>query len=282
TNLTDFATLQTALDEFAQIVISDPLRYSPIIGGARNNTYTYTAFRNGASLIDLGSFMRQIILLADDNRLITSAQSVLRALQAGVIYGKGGERVTGRVLYQNIYFPEKAKNFDNAYFTDSPLTSWGEMLRAYYNALTPKVWKDGELFHPPSDPEVAITTYPETPSIANPVRLGLEITGRNIGRGIFTVDYALPTGGYERLIESSILEQAIDELGNITLLNNWGSGVELSTFGWDVMIFQLSDGATNRPVLTRDANDTTAIEGRYRVGDSEAWHDVIVIFGEDP
>ncbi|MDX2078193.1 MAG: clostripain-related cysteine peptidase [bacterium] len=283
TDLTDFATLQTTLDEFAQLVLTDPLRYSPIIGGARTNAYTYTAFRNGASLIDLGSFMRQIILLADDDRLIASAQSVLRALQAGVIYGKGGERVTGRVLYQNIYFPEKAKNFDNAYFTDSPLSSWGEMLRAYYNALTPKVWRDGELFHPPSDPQVAITTtYPETPSIANPVRLGLEITGRNIGRGIFTVDYALPTGGYERLIESSILEQAIDELGNITLLNNWGSGVELSTFGWDVMIFQLTDGTTNRPVLTRDANETTAIEGRYRVGDSETWHDVIVIFGEDP
>lgn len=283
TDLTQFGAVEEAIEAFSQLVLTDPLRYSPTIGAARSNAYTYSAFLNGASLIDLGSFMRQIIVLADDDRLIASAQAVIRALEAGVVYSRGGEKVADRVLYQNIYFPEKAKNFENAYFIQSPLTGWGAMLRAYYNSLTPKTWTKGDIFHPPTPPQVAITTqYPPTPSIINPVRMDMEVIGRNIARGIFTVDQALPTGGYERLIEAPILEQSLDEAGNVTLLNSWGSGVELATFGWDVLVSQLTDGEISRNVLTRDANETTAIEGRYRADDTDDWRDIIVIFGDDP
>jgi len=283
TDLTKFADLEVAINTFADVVISDPLRFSPIIGEARSNAYTYTAFRNGASLIDLGNFMRQVILLSTDESLISSAEAVLIALQSARIYGNGGERVNNRVLYQNIYFPEKAKNFDNAYFINSPLTRWGEMLRAYYNALSPKQWKQADIFHPPTPPQVSITSqYPQVPSIVNPLRMEMEIVGRNVARGLFIVDYRTETGDYERLIESLILSEGLDELGNVAYTNEWGSGVYQTTFEWNLTLTQLTDGTTSRFILTHDADDTLSIEGRYRSNESAEWVDIIVIFGENP
>ncbi|MCU0481119.1 MAG: clostripain-related cysteine peptidase [Anaerolineae bacterium] len=283
TDLSKMGDLEVAINTFAEIVLADPLQFAPILGEARSDTYTYTAFRNGASLIDLGNFMRQVILLSTDDNLIASAQAVISALQAGRVYGNGGEAVKDRVLYQNIYFPEKAKNFDNAYFIDSPLGAWGEMLRAYYNALTPKQWKQGDIFHPPAPPQVFITNqHPAVPSLTNPLRLELEVIGRNVARGIFTADYRTASGEYERLSESPILSEGLNELGEVAYTNDWGSGVLQTTFEWEITLTELTDGTISRLVLPRFADETAAIEGRYRAEADAQWLDIIVIFGDSP
>ncbi|MCL4253962.1 MAG: hypothetical protein KJ043_09295, partial [Anaerolineae bacterium] len=285
TDLTQFSPIETALDDFANLILTDPLRYSAMLGEARDNAYTYSGFRNGASLIDLGNFMRQVILLSADEPVITRAQAVLAALENALVHKLGGDSVANRVLYQNIYFPAKAKDFDNDYFLHSPLQKWGDMLRAYYNSLSPKQWKKGDLFHPPTPPQVAITNqYPDVPSLIDPLRMNIEIIGRNIAQGTFTADYQLPSGDYERLIDSSILTEGLDELGNLSFSNEWGSGVYNTTFHWDVTASQLTDGISTRYVnLRADGESSTAsLEGRYRLDDASDWHEVIVIFGEDP
>ncbi len=284
TDLTRFSPIETALDDFAKIILTDPLRYSAMLGEARDNAYTYSGFRNGASLIDLGNLMRQVILLSSDESVITRAQAVLVALENAVVHRAGGDSVANRVLYQNIYFPEKAKDFDNDYFLHSPLTNWGEMLRAYYNSLSPKQWKKGDLFHAPTPPQVAITNqYPDVPSLINPLRMNMEVIGRNIAQGTFTVDYQLPSGEYERLTDSPILTATLDELGTLTYSNEWGSGVYNTVFHWNVTLSQLTDGEITRFVnLRTDAESTTAsLEGRYRLDETSDWHEVIVIFAPD-
>lgn len=282
TDLTRFAAIEKTLNQFADVILSDPLRYSPMLGAARGKTYTYSSFRNGASLIDLGNLMRQVILLSSDETVIVSAQAVLAALREAVVYRVGGSSVAERILYQNIYFPARAKDFENVYFLQSPLTRWGAMLRAYYNALSPRPWKKADLFHPPMLPQVAITNqYPAVPSIINPLRMNMEVIGRNIAQGFFIVDYRLPTGDYERLINLPILVESLDEMGNPTSINQWDSGVSASIFEWDVTVSQLTDGALTRYVNIKVdlESNTASLEGRYRMDETMDWHDVIVIFG---
>lgn len=283
TDLTQFSSIEDAVNHFADAILAEPVRFSAMLGEARDKAYTYSGFRNGSSLIDLGSLMRQVILLSDDERIITRAQAVLRALEAAVVHRGGGESVAKRVLYQNIYFPAKAKEFDNNYFIHSPLTRWGEMLRAYYNALSPKQWQKGEIFHTPSAPQVFITNqYPDVLSVTDPLRMDMEVIGRNVAQGIFTADYLRPDGLYERLIEGVIQTEVIDEFGERVYINQWGSGIETSTFQWDVTLFELSDGIDKRFVLVRIGDETVSLEGRYRTDATTDWHDVIVIFGEHP
>lgn len=283
TDLTQFSSIEDAVNHFADAILAEPVRFSAMLGEARDKAYTYSGFRNGSSLIDLGSLMRQVILLSDDEQIITRAQAVLAALEAAVVHRGGGESVAKRVLYQNIYFPAKAKEFDNNYFIHSPLTRWGEMLRAYYNALSPKQWKKGEIFHAPSAPQVFITNqYPDVLSVTDPLRMDMEVIGRNVAQGIFTADYLRPDGVYERLIEGIIQTEVVDEFGNRIYINQWGSGIESSTFQWDVTLFELSDGDTKRFVLVRVGDETVSLEGRYRTSSEADWHDVIVIFGDHP
>ncbi|MDX2076337.1 MAG: clostripain-related cysteine peptidase [bacterium] len=281
TNLTTMPSLQEALDNFANLILTDPLRYSPIIGGARNNAYTYTAFSNSSTLIDLGSFMRLVITLSDDNRLVDSAQAVINALQNTVPYGNGGENVrNARILYQNIYFPKKAKDFDNDYFVNSPLTSWGEMLRTYYNTFTPKVWDDAILFHAPAAPNLNIMSYhpATTTSIIDPLWIEMEITGRNFGRAFMTVDRLLPDGTYERIANNQIESVDRDEIGNIIRVNTWVDGVDSGISDWNVTGYSLSDTNQERFVLVANSEDTLSIEGRYRTNPDSEWFDVNVIF----
>lgn len=284
TDLTQFSPIETAINNFADVILTEPLRYSAMLGEARDNAYTYSGFRNGSSLIDLGNFMRQVILLSSDEPVITSAQAVLAALENAVVHRMGGDSVANRVLYQNIYFPTKAKDFENDYLLHSPLKRWGDMLRAYYNSLSPKQWKKGDLFHPPTPPQIAITNqYPDVPSLINPLRMNMEVIGRNIAQGTFTADYQLPSGEYERLIDSPIEAESLDELGNITYSNEWGSGVFSTIFHWNVTVSQLTDGTLTRYISLRadSGSSTASLEGRYRLDDSSEWHEVIVIFAPD-
>jgi len=185
-----------------------------------------------------------------------------------------------RILYQNIYFPKKAKDFKNVYFIDSPLTSWGEMLRTYYNTFTPKVWDEATLFHAPVEPSLNIMSYyPTTPaSIVNPLILEMEVVGRNFGRAFMTVDRLLPDGTYERVINNDIQSVARDELGNTIRVNTWIDGVDGSISDWNVRGFELSDGNHERIVLTTFSEESLSLEGRYRTSADSEWFDVSLIF----
>jgi hypothetical protein len=280
TTLTAIPDLETAIDEFATLILTDPLRYSSIIGAARNNAYTYTAFSDSNTLIDLGSFMRQVVALSDNTALIDKAQAVIRTLDSTVPYSNGGDEVQqARILYQNIYFPKKAKDFKNEYFTNSPLTSWGEMLRTYYNTFTPKVWDEATLFHAPTAPNLNIMSYyPATTSIINPFLFEAEVVGRNFGRAFMTIDRLLPDGTYERVIKNPINSVARDELGNVVQVNTWWDGVDAWITDWNVQGFELSDGTHERVVLTTFSDESLSLEGRYRTDANSDWFDVSLIF----
>ena len=281
TTLTAIPDLETAIDEFAKLIVSNPLRYSPTIGAARNNAYTYTAFSDSTTLIDLGSFMRQVVALSDNTALIDKAQAVIRALDHAIAYSNGGDEVQlARILYQNIYFPKKAKDFKNVYFIDSPLTSWGEMLRTYYNTFTPKVWDEATLFHAPTQPTLNIMSYyPTQPaSIVNPLIVEMEVVGRNFGRAFITIDRLSSDGTYERVINNDIQSVARDELGNVVRVNTWADGVDGGISDWNVQGSELSDGTHTRIVLTTFSEDSFSLEGRYRTSPDSEWFDVSLIF----
>ncbi len=285
TNLDKFDPVTAAVEHFAQVVNRNPSIYSTLLGEARANTYTYTNFLAGNTKIDLGNFMRRVIAGTTDDALINASEDVLTAVNDARVYGNAGERVVKRTSYYNIYFPDSSKDFKLSYFEQSPLSQWGKMLRNYYNAVTPQVWTGGGLelgFHLPVAPKIAITSVYPGPDInlLTRVDLSLEIVGRRISYGDFTVDQIQPDGSAIRLSTERILEDSIvdDELIRI---NSWRPGVELSSYFWDVTLPVVSDGTMSHNELLISTEDVAFLDGRYREPGSDVWNDVGVIFSLD-
>ncbi len=281
TDLDHFDPVTAAVEHFAEIVDQAPAVHSTMLGEARANTYTYTSFLRDNTRIDLGSLMGRVIALSDDEELITAAQAVLAALDGARIYSNGGEYVNQYASYYNIYFPDTSEDFKSEYFEKSPLKEWGRMLRNYYNAVTPQVWTGGGLelgFHLPTEPKIRITsTYPSgVINVHSQVEMKLEIVGRRIAYGEFTVDQHQPNGETRRLSQERLLVDIGTER-----LNLWRPGVDNATFFWDVTLPVVSDGNSTNNELLIFTEDVAFLNGRYREPGSETWNEVGVIFSLD-
>ena len=283
TDLTEYDVVTIAIEDFATLVNENPQAYAQVIGQARSNTYNYSWFLGEDDKIDLGNFMQQIIAISTDEALVEAAARVITTLEQVRLYAVGGARVDEQVAYYNIYFPATSRDFDGNYINATQMENWALMLRNYFNYSSPRVWEPTDslaTYHPSFVPKVKVyQLYPEVASSAVPPVISVEVIGRSLARGRFTVDVQDDNGDVVRLLETDILTEV--QIGNnIGFINNWKSGVDLSLFSWLPMTFQaISDGTNdNIEYLRRTNNGLAALDGRYREGEDGTWRDVTVLF----
>jgi hypothetical protein len=281
TDLDLFNDVEAAVEEFARVINANPSTRTSVLGTARTNTYTYTHFYGNTDKIDLGNFMRYVIVNTRDSEVIDAAETVLNALDSAKLYGSSGATVSQYTSYYNIYFPEESKDFNQGYFDQTPLKEWSRMLRNYFNSFTPQRWAGagGVLFHAPSAPQLKIISQISTEvSIVNPATIGLEYTGRNISNGFTTVDQIQPDGSAIRYISEPIWSYRVNENGVLEHFNEWTQGVNQSSVSWDAAIPILTDGTNSSIELINYTDDVTYLDGRYREQGATQWNDVTVAF----
>lgn len=283
TDLNQFDPVISATERFASLINLNPIEYATLIGQARNNTYTYAQFFGETDKIDLGHFMQQIIALSSDAELVTAASDVIDALETARVYENGGRYVSDRVAYYNVYFPKDSRDFNTEYLRVSDMPEWAQMVRGYFNVITPKLWNETSsliTYHPPVAPTVKVTrVYPQVASTGIPPAISVEIVGRQIAGGRFTVDQMDETTGTRiRLTDTPILTEVIAG-DTIDYINSWKSGVDRSVFSWlPLTLPVLSDGANLNNEYLRRNRDLAALDGRYRINASSEWRDVTVMF----
>jgi hypothetical protein len=293
TDLNSFAPVVTAVDAFAQIFMQDPVRYASVLGEARANAYAYSAFWGNSSRVDLGSLMQQVVILSDDAALDSAAQAVINVLDTTRLHARGGDNVPMQVGYYNIYFPQESAKFESDYIIETPLKSWGEMLRIFYSTVTPQVWNYAPLatmaeaeaeprrrltFHAPRPPQVnLVSAFPETASLLRPVNIQMETVGRNIARAELTTDFIQADGSKIRYEIASLYTDVVID-GELYSLNIWSAGAEPSTTIWSPYLLTLTDGTQDNIEFFVLTENTAAVNGRYRLSDQSEWNDVTVIF----
>ena len=282
TDLNNYDPVLLRVEEFARLVNENPELYVEGLGRARANAYTYTAFLGDSTKIDLGHFMEQVIINSRDVRLITAAEAVLEALQNSRVYGNAGEIAEQWSYYNNIYFPEDSSDFEWAYLEETSLDEWAQMIQTYYNVATPRRWEVADsvlLLHPPQAPKVTITqVFPSVTSIAQPPSIKIEIQGRRIARGSFTVDQIQADGSAYRFLSTPILTEVVIG-GTANFVNQWRSGVDQSEFSWLPMTLPvISDGTVSANELLIKSGDVAILEGRTRETADQDWQDVALIF----
>ncbi|MBZ0279105.1 MAG: pre-peptidase C-terminal domain-containing protein [Anaerolineae bacterium] len=295
TDLRQFDDVVTSLNGFASVISDNPRAYGSLLADVRANTYTYSFFipeeQGGpATNIDVGHFMQGIIENSNDQDLTGAAQDVIDALDTSLIYGTAGQQLARATSFYNIYFPARATDFDPNYFEKTPLQDWAQMLRDYFTSVNPQSRSfspvtsnvvSSPLAAPSAIPQVNIThIFPEETSVAFPIKVSMEVTGRNIAFGNFTVDQVQPDGTAIRLETSRIVTEIVED-NVVDYINFWNPGVDDSDFTWDVEVPQVTDGTISgfEQVSTQDS--VSSLAGRYRSPGEENWNEVTVLFADD-
>lgn len=287
TDLRAFDEVVQTLETFSAIIAERPALYSADVGQSRADSYTYTAFARGDDLIDLGSFLQRLIANTQDTEVQQAASDVLEALEDALVYANAGDLVGQQIsTYQNIYFPPDSGSFELDYLVEGGLPNWGQMLRTYYNAVTPRVWSTGEdtiAFHPPVAPEIRILNqFPaDVMSSATGLALDAEIVGRNIATGDVIYDYTLADGRVVRYTTERILLTTTDEEGRVVRVNPWEAGASTETLLWDGLLPVISDGANTNFESFTITDDVLSIEGRYRQPEGFTWSNVVITFDRE-
>ena len=282
TRLGRFPAAQAAIEAFAAVVNQNPTQYSTLIGQARAKTYTYGQFIGENTRIDLGQFMQQVIANTLDPDLVRTANAVIQALEAARIYGNAASGIVDLTTYYSIYFPQDSQSFRLDYFGESQLPEWSRMLRNYYNAITPQVWEATDsllAYHPALAPQVKVTrVYPQVGSLAFPPTISVEIVGRHLAEGAFTVDRLEPDGSATRLAETSILTEVVVN-NTVYYVSNWKPGVDRSLFNLlPLTLPSVTDGVTSSNERLLFTGEMATLEGRYRGTEQDEWREVAVIF----
>jgi hypothetical protein len=302
TDLRNFDTVVEAMDNFAAVFNANPQAYVSLFGQVRSNTYTYSFFLpedqfGPATNIDVGSFMQGIVDNTRDANLRAAAEDVLRALNGVRLYAAAGPQLDRFTSYYNLYFPARSSQFQANYFQENPLQSWSLVLRGYFSNVSagggfraigaaPAAGPQGAPPLSPLDapsvvPQVTITNlFPSEGNANVPFKVGMEVTGRNISQGIFTVDQVQPDGTTLRL-DSSLIVTTVVEDGVANQINFWNPGVDDFTFTWNVELSQVTDGQTTDFELVSLNEDIYSLAGRYHPPGSEEWVDTTLIFGDD-
>lgn len=285
TDLDKFAPVTQAINGFAAVVNSDPVRYNPVLGIAYANAYKLGSYVGSLDKLDLGHFMQQIIAVTDEPTLVTAANDVIVALTAARVYGNAADIAKLYTSYFNVYFPESAETLNPRYFEVSPLTSWGQMLVNYFATISPRLWSvedSAATYHPPVRPQIKIRNMElAVATDALPPTLALEIVGKNISTGEFIVDRVTDDGRKIRLHTVAIMTQV--QVGSrVELVNTWKSGIDLSYFTWSPFVLPaVTDGTNTHDELVVRSPKQATLQGRYRLTDSDDWQEATVIFTED-
>jgi hypothetical protein len=284
-DLTVYEDLRQSVEAFASYINRNPQQYANLLGTARANTYTYSGFLGSDEQIDLGDFMSQIVFNSTDAEIIDLANTVIEQVDRVKLLGKAADRVQDLTTYTNIYFPQDGADFDNNYLNVTPLQAWGRMLREYYTISAPRLWNVEDspfAYHPPIAPIVRVTrVYPYQSSTAFPPSLSVEIIGRNIAAGAFTVDQPLEDGRVIRLIQTNIVTQ-VQQGTELTFANSWKNGVDQSIFQWlPFTLPVVSDGINENLEFMILEDGIANLEGRYRERNSTIWYDIAVLFNSD-
>lgn len=291
TNLDRFDAVTVAIEDFADLVITNPETYIRTLTRARANTYTYAVLSGDYSYIDLGDFMRQIISFSDDFRLTRAAERVLNALGEPTIYGNAGDYALQRTTYYNIFFPDRERNLTEEYFTETPLIKWSQMLRTYFNYAKFEPWTGGDLlltFHVPDTPQVKVTrAIPQTASFNTPTAVNIEVVATNISRGSFIVDAVLENNSLIRLSNEPLLQDLIipGSAEPARDQNVWRSGVDKRTVSWPAAAYRVTDGEVSDFEFLQksiDGQGTYFMDAEYRANPEGDWQDVKVAFSPDP
>lgn len=284
-DLQNYQTVVDAVESFAEVVNENPSAYASMLGQARTNTYTYTAFAGSTTKIDLGSLMREVLKLSRDPKLINAANAILEVLDNALVYGNSGENVFNIISYYNMYFPATSSSFQVDYFEETMFPEWGRMLRNFYNAVTPKVWggTGGVSFHAPIAPKIQFTSQyplPGTPvNIFTSASFNFELTGRNVAYVDTTFDRVLDDGTVVRYQTERLLTDTFDESGNPIRQNVWRNGVDTRRiFFWDVALPVVSDGTSGNNEYIVESEDVAFMDGVYYDGNSGLPNEVSIIF----
>ncbi len=291
TDLGKFGEVTNAIERFATVVNENPDAYASFLGQVRANSYVYTFFLpedqfGPQTNIDIGDFMSVIVANSKDQPLVNAAQGVVDALSDVLIYGEAGQHVQQWTHYYNAYFPARATDFEPHYAGETPLTNYAQMLRGFYGSVSPQ----GRSFRsvagsaplaPSVVPDVRITNvFPAETSVAFPANVAMEVTGRNITHGDFTVDQLQSDGSALRMRTSRIVTKDVKD-GVVDYINKWESGVSERNFTWNVYLPVVSDGHTTSFEQVTTADGISSIGGRYQYPGQDSWVDVTVIFGDD-
>jgi hypothetical protein len=288
-DLSVYADVKQALDNFATIFLQQPFAYSAILGQARDRAYTYSEYVGGRELVDMGTLMEQVRAISDDPTLSGAADDVLSALRRALLYGTGGAKIAEITsYYQNIFFPSNSTlfaQFASQYFEESTTPNWGSVLRSYYNALTPSVWANTNPnfvpFHTAIPPiATGFAPYPaqsvlDAKNLQYNIRTSLavptEIGGRNISQVLSTFELiSTDTDGNPTFTRLS--EEVVANSGG------WQWGFDAPFIFWDVTLPFVNFGEDGNFELLKFSDTVAALQGRYRVSDSDAWNNVSVIF----
>ncbi len=292
TNLQNFSDVTDALNQFTEVVNANPRAYVSLLGQARANTYAYSFFLpedqyGPPTNIDIGDFMRRVSAGTKDKALKNAADNVDIALDSVRIYGTAGRQLSKYTSYYNIYFPQRSTDFDPSYMQQTPLQDWAQMLRTFYGGASPQSRafrgpQGSAALAPSSVPVVNITNiYPEeATSIAFPITISMEVTGRNISQGKFTVDKIQADGTAVRLETSRIITKVV--IDNVTQeVNQWNPGVDDSDFTWDAQVPSVTDGKTTSFEQVVTSEGVSSLAGRYQYPGSQDWVDVTVMFDDN-
>jgi hypothetical protein len=298
TDLRQVDALAQSVEAFAAVVNSNPGAYASMLGQVRSNVYTYSFFLpedqfGPATNIDVGDFMRGVMANSNDPQLTAAAQNVLTAIDNATVYSSGGTSLTNSISFYNIFFPDNGSYLAANYFDESPLMNWAQMLRNYYGSVNPGGVRAAGVGAPtpapslspaaaPSlVPQVSITNvFPLETSTNFPTFISMEVVGRNISNGQFTVDQIQPDGSAIRLNTAQIITEVVVD-GVVDYQNLWTPGVDDFDFTWEVTLPTVSDGTTTTNELVVTSDGVSSMAGRYRFPGSEVWQDVTVIFGDN-
>lgn len=291
TDLRNYDDVVNAIEGFAGLVNENPDAYASFLGQVRSNTYIYSFFMpedqfGPQTNIDIGDFMNVVIANSNDRALVNAAQGVVNAMRASLMYGTAGEHVVKWTSYYNAYFPARGTDFNPNYVEETPLQNWAQMLRNFYGSVSPQSRgfrgvQGAPPLAPSAIPNVRITNiFPQETSVAFPTTVSMEVTGRNIAQGNFTVDWISPNGTAVRLETSRIVTEVVEN-NVVDFVNKWNPGVDDSDFTWDVKLPVVSDGQTSQFEQVVTSDGVSSIAGRYQYPGQTDWVDVTVIFDDD-
>ncbi|MEZ4668869.1 MAG: clostripain-related cysteine peptidase [Anaerolineae bacterium] len=291
TDLRTFDSVTGALSRFVEVVSGNPGAFVSLLGQARANTYAYSFFLpedqfGPATNIDIGDFMNRVARTSNDQALSDAAADVYNALARVRVYSSAGSQLKRFSSFYNIYFPSRATDFDGGYFQQTPLQDWAQMLRTFFGGASPQSRSfrgpaGSPALAPSSVPTVSITNvYPDETSIALPITISMEVIGRNISEGTFTVDQIQRDGTAIRLDSSRIITNVV--IDNVAQqVNQWNPGVDDSDFTWNTVIPVVTDGTSSNYELVGTTEGVSSIAGRYQFPDQDNWIDVTVIFDDN-
>lgn len=287
TDLAPFPDLAAAVENFAAVVNTDPKAYARLLGRVRAQSYTYTTFANGSTDIDIGDFMRKVIAGSNDETLKAAAQQVLDTLESTLVYGNAGAVALSAVQHYNIYFPERASDFAENYISASGMPQWGQMLQNYYTALIPDA-AGVSGFHVLGEPQVTITgIYPEIATFEDGAQISIDVAGRNVARGSYSVDQIGADGVHTRIATRPLLAYVPNITGDYYQKENrWTQGIDSRSIGWSATGYMLktapgAEGNFEFVTQASDGKEAYFLEARFRLPGTENWVDVTVTFAND-